>query len=71
MGGASRRKTSYGEARAGTPCSTGADNYTFRALGRYWVTSVAWASTDCGMVRPTAWAVLRLITKSSLVGCSS
>jgi len=34
-------------------------------------TSVAWASTDCGMVGPTARAVLRLMTKSNLVGCSS
>jgi len=38
---------------------------------RHWMISVAWARTDCGMVSPSAWAVLRLMTKSNLVGCST
>src|SRR5262249_33171326 len=33
------------------------------------MTSSARASNDCGTVRPSAWAVFRLITSSSLVGC--
>src|SRR5687767_2255261 len=34
------------------------------------ITSVAWSSTCGGMVRPSVWAVLRLITKSKRIGCS-
>ena len=37
------------------------------------VYSMIWSarsSTDCGIVRPNALAVLRLITNSNLVGCS-
>src|SRR5262249_19248062 len=37
----------------------------------YWITSSARASTEGGMVRPSAFAVLRLITSSNLVGCST
>ena len=33
-------------------------------------TSVAWKRTDGGMVRPSASAVLRLMTNSNLLGCS-
>ena len=36
----------------------------------YWITSSARSSSDCGIVRPSALAVLRLITSSNLVGCS-
>src|SRR5215472_12027502 len=35
------------------------------------MTSSARASTDGGMVRPSALAVLRLMTSSNLVGCST
>src|ERR1700694_1763246 len=35
------------------------------------ITSVAWSRSDCGMVSPSALAVLRLMTKSNLVGCST
>ena len=35
----------------------------------YWITSSARASTEGGIVRPRALAVLRLITSSNLVGC--
>jgi hypothetical protein len=38
---------------------------------RYSITSSARARIDGGMVRPSALAVLRLITKSNLVGCST
>ena len=34
------------------------------------MTSVAWKRSVGGMVRPSAWAVLRLITSSNVVGCS-
>ena len=33
--------------------------------------AVACIRTDGVMVRPRAWAVLRLITKSNVVGCST
>jgi len=36
----------------------------------YWMTSSARPSSDGGMVRPSAFAVLRLITSSNLVDCS-
>ena len=36
----------------------------------YWITSVACNSTCGGMVRPSAWAVRRLMMKSNVVGCS-
>ena len=39
------------------------------ALG-YSITSSAITSRLCGIVRPSAFAVLRLITSSNLVGCS-
>ena len=35
------------------------------------MTSSARAKSDCGTVRPSALAVLRLITSSNLVGCST
>src|SRR5262249_31797067 len=37
----------------------------------YWITSSARSSSDCGMVSPSALAVLRLITSSNLVRCST
>src|SRR5438132_6333333 len=36
----------------------------------HWITSSARSSSDCGTARPSAFAVLRLITSSNLVGCS-
>ena len=36
----------------------------------YWITSSAWKRTAVGIVRPSALAVLRLMTSSNLVGCS-
>ena len=36
---------------------------------RHSITSSARASSDCGTVRPSALAVLRLMTSSNLVGC--
>src|SRR4051794_1042636 len=33
------------------------------------MTSSAWASSNCGTVRPSVFAVLRLMTSSNLVGC--
>ena len=40
------------------------------AAVHYWMTSSARRSNDCGTVRPRAFAVLRFITSSSVVGCS-
>src|SRR5207245_787814 len=37
----------------------------------YWITSSARDSSDCGIVRPSALAVLRLMTSSNFVGCST
>src|SRR5262249_41940507 len=37
----------------------------------HWMTSSARANSDCGIVRPSALAVLRLITSSNFVGCST
>src|SRR5207247_4484488 len=37
----------------------------------HWITSSARCSSDGGMVSPSALAVLRLITSSNLVGCST
>ena len=41
------------------------------AKGRHWITSSARPSSDRGIVRPSAWAVFRLITSSNVVGCST
>ena len=40
------------------------------AVVGHWMISVACCSTDCGMLSPRSRAVLRLMTKSNLVGCS-
>lgn len=37
----------------------------------YWMTSSARTSNDCGMVRPSAFDVFKLMTNSNLVGCST
>ena len=37
----------------------------------HWITSFARSSSDCGMVMPSAFAVLRLTTNSNFVGCST
>src|SRR5262245_46450506 len=39
--------------------------------GHYWITSSARSSNDGGITRPSAFAVLRLITSSNFVGCST
>src|SRR5205085_2818454 len=39
--------------------------------GIHWSTSVAWSSTCWGIASPSAWAVLRLMMKSKVVGCST
>src|SRR5262249_18755917 len=37
----------------------------------HWITWSARSSSDCGIVRPSAFAVFRLITNSNFVGCST
>ncbi len=39
-------------------------------IGRYWITSSARSNSSFGIVSPSAFAVLRLMTSSNLVGCS-
>ena len=36
----------------------------------HWMTCSAFSNTDCGIVSPSAFAVLRLMTSSNLMGCS-
>jgi len=43
---------------------------TRTALVAYWMTSSARCSSDWGIESPRAFAVLRLMTSSNLVGCS-
>src|SRR5262249_49370162 len=52
-----RRRLGAGVGRVGRAC--------------YSITSLAWRSSDCGIVKPSALAVLRLMTSSNLVGCST
>jgi hypothetical protein len=40
-------------------------------LGLYSITSSARCSNDSGIVKPSAFAVFRLIASSNLVGCST
>jgi hypothetical protein len=47
-----------------------ADAANERPAVHHWITSSALSKSDCGMVRPRALAVLRLMTSSNLVGCS-
>src|SRR5206468_10963868 len=41
-----------------------------RAPIHHWITSSARSSSDCGIVRPSVFAVLRLMMSSNFVGCS-
>jgi hypothetical protein len=51
-------------------CKTKPDVRAF-GLVAHRITSSAWKRTEGGMVRPSAWAVLRLMTSSNVVGCST
>src|SRR5215510_6976310 len=42
-----------------------------RSAVHHWITSSARTRMDCGIVRPSAFAVFRLMTSSNLVGCST
>jgi hypothetical protein len=42
-----------------------------RSSFHHWMTSSARASTEGGIVRPSAFAVRRLMTSSNFVGCST
>src|SRR5574337_2226370 len=42
-----------------------------RPAADHWISSSARRRSDCGIVRPSALAVLRLITSSNLLGCST
>ena len=46
-------------------------NSILRNAVSYLITLSARASIDCGIVRPICFAVLRLITSSNFVGCST
>ncbi len=43
----------------------------YRSRPRYSITRSAWRRIVCGIVRPSALAVLRLMTSSNFVGCST
>jgi hypothetical protein len=63
-----------GAPRGTTPATVGSNtDCTYIAWERQssWITSSAWKSSVGGMVRPSACAVLRLMTSSNLVGCST
>src|SRR5262249_14741229 len=49
----------------------GAEEGDELATAAHSITSSAMASTPGGIVRPSAFAVLRLITSSNLVGCTT
>jgi hypothetical protein len=51
-------------------CKTKPDVRAF-GLVAHRITSSAWKRTEGGMVRPSAWAVLRLMTSSKMMGCST
>jgi len=47
------------------------DGERLQQVGGYWMTSVACCRTEWGIINPRASAVLRLMTNSNLVGCST
>src|SRR5262249_40958998 len=61
-----------GHVQCTTPCLLWANSGLMQCNNRidYSITSSAATSSDGGIVRPSALAVLRLITNSNLVGCS-
>jgi hypothetical protein len=72
-----RQARSYQQsaADAATRCPDGmpesAEMHARSKPQRYSITSSARASSGGGTVRPSAFAVLRLMTRSNLVGCST
>ncbi len=63
----------YVQGRRERPLETGAcerDEHEPSAEGGYGITSSARRSRESGTVSPSAFAVLRLMTRSNLVGCS-
>jgi len=67
VGGSAR---SIGLYAAAIACAMGASHHPAMAGAQtYSMTSSAPARIDCGTVRPSALAVLRLMTNSNLVGC--
>jgi hypothetical protein len=69
--------TERGNRRAALTATEGEDAYQPVRLSdglgvtTHWITSSARASSDCGIEMPNTFAVLRLITSSNLVGCST
>src|SRR5262249_24713868 len=55
----------YGRDQDGRP------NHQHEVAPSHLITSSARIRIDCGTARPIAFAVLRLITNSNLVGCST
>ena len=51
-------------------CARERDEHKPGAAVGYWMTSSARRSSDGGIARPRAFAVLRLMTSSNFVGCS-
>src|SRR5262249_32844066 len=62
------RRLRLGSERRGEEGERASDE---RSSIHYSMISSARANTDCGIVRPRALAVLRLMTSSNFVGCST
>src|SRR5262245_33018814 len=58
-------------ARAQRPCHSAAEQRDELAASDHSMTSSARSRNDSGIVRPSACAVVRLMTRSNFVGCST
>jgi hypothetical protein len=59
------------QLRRDSPRTVDVQELTALVTHGYWITWSARSRSDCGIVSPSAFAVLRLITSSKLVGCST
>src|SRR2546425_6430991 len=67
-----RRPSEHIGDSTGAPCVLVLSTPATHSLTRdHWMISSALRSRDCGIVRPIALAVLRLMTSSNFVGCST
>ena len=73
MSHCTRKRTSIGALAMSQKCqeATYEATYAVQQIAAYSITSSAMASTPGGMSRPSDFAVLRLMTSSNLVGCST
>ena len=64
-------KSGHWWSEFGCPLCAKSRHSALRKERRYSITLSALTMTDSGTVRPSAFAVLRLMTSSNLVGCST